>query len=258
MSYTLNTSANAAFVGQAASTSTTTAINLPSGTTVAAGFYVNGILRFLTGANTGNEQIISANTASSFTVGAFTSAPASGDVFEVILGNTAPSVSQNVASIGGTSQTGADWTPLLQNVSGATGATAAAAPTRAMLLAGSDGTDLRALSVDPSGRLIGAVDLVAMTQIASQAAATDFASFTAPFAGIATVQISLSNTSVLSLSVTPSGGSTPTVSAANSGVELPAGQWQTLSFAISAGAAYALQVANTQTSVAVSIEGAMR
>lgn len=258
MAYTLNTSANAAFVGQAASTSTTTAIDLPSGTTVGAGFYSSGILRFLTGANAGNEQIISANTASGFTTGAFASAPATGDVFEVILGNAAQSVSQNIASIGTVAQTGADWTPLLQNVSGATSATGAAVPAKATLLGGSDGTDLRALAVDPSGRLIGSVDLVPMTQIASQAAGADFASFTAPFAGIATLQISLATTSALSLSVTPSGGSTPTVSAANGGIEIPSNEWQMLFFAISAGATYALQVANAQTSVAVSIEGAMR
>ena len=193
MSYSLNAPSNAAFVGQAASTSTATTIVLPTGSTAAANFYANGVLRFLTGANAGQEQVIASNTAAQFVTGEFSTPPAEGDVFAVILGTPAAGAS---------------------------------------------------------------VDLVPMTQIASQAAVTDFASLTAPFSGTATIQISLGSTSLVNLSATPSGGSTATVSALNMGAEIGGGQWETLQFAMSAGATYALQVADAQTSpLAVSIEG---
>ena len=54
-----------------------------------------------------------------------------------------------------------------QNLDATIAATGAAAPAKAVLFGGSDGTDLRALAVDSSGRLIGSVDLVALELISN-------------------------------------------------------------------------------------------
>lgn len=97
--------------------STATQINAPTGATLASGQYDGGILRFLTGALAGQEQIISSNTASAIATGAFTGAPAEGDLCEIIsLVQVQAIVSENISNIGGTAQTGADWTPLLQGI----------------------------------------------------------------------------------------------------------------------------------------------
>lgn len=78
---------------------------------------------------------------------------AKGDPFAIYY---VPGISQ----IGGTAQTAADWTPLLQDTSTSSADTAAAigtpedaVPTRAIMIAGSDGTDLRAASTDSLGNL---------------------------------------------------------------------------------------------------------
>ena len=102
------------------------------------------------------------------------------------------------------------------------------------------------------------VDLVTLETITNQASGTNFASFVAPFAGTATVQINLATNSVLSLSAKPSGG-TAVVATLNDGASITAGDWQTFQFSMAAGATYALQVGTTQVgALGVSIEGAMK
>lgn len=65
---------------------------------------------------------------------------AAGDVFTIYV---IPGLSQ----VGGTAQTGADWTPLIQDQAGATGASGTATPARTVLVGGTDGTDVWPLSV---------------------------------------------------------------------------------------------------------------
>lgn len=103
----------------------------------------------------------------------------------------------------------------------------------------------------------GSVNLSALQAISDQAASTDFSSFTAPFSGTATILVSLATASTLSLKVTDKSGTSVT-SDAYDGSTLTAGRWYDLSFQVSAGAKYALQVGTAQSgNMAVGITGAL-
>lgn len=109
------------------------------------------------------------------------------------------------------------------------------------------------------GLVPAALDLVALESIANQAAATNFAAFTASWSGEATVLLSLATASVVNLMATPSGGVQASLGAIQDGASIAAAQPQTFSFPISKGAAYALQVATAQTGdLFVSVKGARR
>jgi len=104
-----------------------------------------------------------------------------------------------------------------------------------------------------------AVDLVPLTAISNTAANTDFAKFTAPWSGTATVLLSLPTASVVNFMVTPSGGTEANAGAIQDGATIAAAQPQTFSFPVSAGASYALQVATAQSgTLFVHVKGARR
>lgn len=100
-------------------------------------------------------------------------------------------------------------------------------------------------------------DLVALEVIPTQAASTDFASFTAPYSGTATLLLSLSTASVVNLMATPSGGTEANLGAVNSGQAVAADEPYIVDFPISSGAKYAFQLATTQTgNLYVHVKGA--
>ena len=92
-----------------------------------------------------------------------------------------------------------------------------------------------------------AMDVVVLKAV-TPAANTDFAGFTAPYAGTATFAYFLSTASVVNLHATTVGATATATEATNSGNSVAASQWQTLDVPISSGAAYALQVATAQAS----------
>ena len=97
-------------------------------------------------------------------------------------------------------------------------------------------------------------DVVPLTSITNQAANTNFATFTAPYAGVAKMLIGLATTSAVYLAVTPSGG-TQSVWAINSGQALSSGELYAFEFPVSSGASYSLQVGTAQSgNLIVSIE----
>ncbi len=99
----LASSARAALFVPAGKSSTTTVLNLPTGQTVVASFYVGGLLRCIQGANANQEQTITANTTASITTAAFTTTPAAGDLYVVIPTQAAgPTPPVNVTQVGGT------------------------------------------------------------------------------------------------------------------------------------------------------------
>lgn len=83
--------------------------------------------------------------------------------------------------------------------------------------------------------------------LSNQAAATTFASFTAPFGGQADITIDLATTSTLELRVTPSGGSEVSKGLLNSGSSLTGGDTYGFTFTITAGAKYGFRVATAQS-----------
>lgn len=97
----------------------------------------------------------------------------------------------------------------------------------------------------PTGNL--EVDVVEEQSISDQAAATTFASFTAPFGGQADITIDLATTSTLELRVTPSGGSEVSKGLLNSGSSLTGGDTYGFTFTITAGAKYGFRVATAQS-----------
>lgn len=105
-----------------------------------------------TAALRGQWTKITANTGNTLTVSpALPATPASGDTYDIrIFGSRVI----NIESVGGTSQTGADWTPLFQAIADALAADGAAVPSKTLQIGGSDGTDLRALLMDALGRPI--------------------------------------------------------------------------------------------------------
>lgn len=116
---------------QVGSGATTTSIPVvlrnPSGTAVnvagqAGQDLVGATVEFVSGANIGSSRAITA-VASNGTLTLDTAldvAPASGDLFVVIKGiNVTATASENISQVGGTAQTGADWTTYLSNISSA-------------------------------------------------------------------------------------------------------------------------------------------
>ena len=100
-------------------------------------------------------------------------------------------------------------------------------------------------------------DLVPLKSIATQAASTDFASFTATYSGTATVLLSLSTASTVLLMATPSGGTEANLGTLNSGQAIAANEPYMVEFPISAGAAYAFQLGTAQTgNLYVHVKGA--
>ena len=192
----------------------------------------------------GKWQQITANTGNALALAAALPAiPAAGDTY-----NIRPFGQQtlNINSVGGTAQTGADWTTYFKSLWQSIVTLGSAISNGvAMLMAGSDGTNARALLVDTTGRLIAAKDLVALTVISNQAANTDFGAFTAPWSGTATVIITPATASVLNLRATIS-ATEYTVGPVNSGVALAAGDPFEFDMPISSGIAYAFQFAIAQ------------
>ena len=171
--------------------STTTVINASTITSV-ANQWQSGYIFFVGGANNGQFAQISSNTATSFTLSsALPSTPVVGDQYLIFLGtqvNVTVSAPENLAQWDGTAVapplddasdgvatatggiprilarltawTGSAWSRLklaasgsLQTKDDATGTTGTTATTTAMQVAGTDGTNLRALSVDDGGAI---------------------------------------------------------------------------------------------------------
>lgn len=201
------------------------ATDIPTqGRTYVAGAWANATMHFMSGELAGTDAVVATNTPSVFTLAAaLAQIPAAGDRFILNLGatvNVQVNAPENVAQWGG----------------------AAVAP---------------ALAAD--GLVPAATDLVALEAIANQAAATNFASFTAAWAGTATVLLSLATASVVNLMATPSGGVQASLGAIQDGSTVAAAQPQTFAFPISKGAAYALQVVTAQTgNLFVHVKGARR
>ncbi len=172
--------------------STTTVINASTITSV-ANQWQSSYIFFVGGANNGQFAQISSNTATSFTLSStLPHTPVVGDQYLIFLGtqvNVTVSAPENIAQWDGTAVapplddasdgvatatggiprilarltawTGAAWSRLklaasgsLQTKDDATGTAGVAAGTTVIQVGGSDGTNLRALSVDDSGRQI--------------------------------------------------------------------------------------------------------
>lgn len=154
----------AVFAAAAAGSSSATNI-VPLSGEPAGGYYVNGLLRFVTGALAGQEQVVSANTTGGFTVPAFTAAPAAGDLFIVISRAVVQAiVSENIAQIGGKAQTGADWTPLLQDAAAPsmTKGETFGATQQFVVVGGTDGNTAQPWTVHDNGAaVVGPVQVTA-------------------------------------------------------------------------------------------------
>ncbi len=110
---------------------------------LADSFYVDGVLTFTTGELAGEQFTITANTTSTFTLSPVANiAPNVGDEYYILpaVADISATVSENVAKIGGVTVPGS---PI--------GTAGGVAPTVATQVAGSDGTDLRAIKTDSTG-----------------------------------------------------------------------------------------------------------
>ena len=230
---------------------------------------------FRSGANQGFSTVVAsvASTVSGGTVtttvtvkDALPNALAAGDGFTIYralaIAVTAP---ENIQEVGGTpvptpGQTysgpvlpvgGNDGTyerPLATDATGrvkvvddqAQGAPGTAAPAQAVQVAGTDGANLRGLLTTPNGRLNQAVTVATVSAVA-ETANTNFATFTAPHDGVATLLIAVSTATTVSLV------GLGTTAALNSGGSLAAAQWYTFQFPVAAGQSYSLQVGTAAT-----------
>jgi len=102
------------------------------------------------------------------------------------------------------------------------------------------GTALAPVLVTPSGRLNQAVTATSLSATA-EAANTNFAPFTAPHDGVATLLIAVSTATTVSLV------GLGTTAALNGGGSLAAAQWYTFQFPVEAGQSYSLQVGTAAT-----------
>ncbi len=145
-----------------ASGSTTTVINVTKsdGTAVSLSTNVindltNSMISFESpGVNEGEyRHIASITDTGTITLDqALSNTPVAGNPFTILtLMSVDVTASENIAQIGGTGQTGADWTTFFQGLYDAAVAAGAAIPTKTLQVSGSDGTDARALSTDATG-----------------------------------------------------------------------------------------------------------
>ncbi len=164
----------------------------PSGTAVnvagrAGQDLVGATAEFVSGANIGSSRAITAaaNDGTLTLDTELNTAPASGDLFVVIKGNVTATASENISQVGGTTQTGADWTMLFQGVSNAVGTPGSAAPANATQMGGTDGTDLRVLVTDSTGvaKTMGAYS-EAKAGAASPVNSVQVSNFPTSFSGI--------------------------------------------------------------------------
>ena len=97
----------------------------------------------------------------------------------------------NINSVGGTAQTGADWTTFFSGIWGAIATIGSAIKATAMQIAGSDGTNARTISTDTTGALnlaAGTNSIGGVTQTPSTALYDGQASVTTTAAAIASSQ----------------------------------------------------------------------
>ncbi len=145
-----------------ASGSTTTVINVTKSDNTAVSLSTN-VINDLTnsmisfeapGVNEGQyRHIASITDAGTITLDqALSKTPVAGDPFTILtLMSVDVTASENIAQIGGTGQTGADWTTFFQGLYDAVIAAGVAIPSKTLQVSGSDGTDARALSTDATG-----------------------------------------------------------------------------------------------------------
>lgn len=205
---------------------------------------------------------ITANTDNTLTVSPdMPTAPVVGDRYNIRIYK---SQVMNLQSVGGQAQTAADWTPLLQDaadVDAAVGTPGTAAPSKAVQVQGSDGTNGHTISTDDEGRLNLAPDTLVWDAagLAVTANTNIFdTSYTPPSAG--TITITIGNLATGSAAIAylskdantaPNGGSAGTrIFAFNGGNALSAGNLYGYSFIVTANDTYNMQF-GTDTTVDV-------
>ena len=112
-------------------------------------------IEFKTGSNVGAVRVITSADANGTLQldQPLANTPAVDDHFIIYQNLHAVTSSNDISEVGGVTQTGADWTTLFQTFVAAIAAINAAIPTDAMMIGGSDGTDLRPIATDTEGRL---------------------------------------------------------------------------------------------------------
>lgn len=230
----LNTPSN--YAGSVGTGSTTTAV-----VDAVGGFSVNQwtdfAVQFTKNTTTASLQgvwrQITSNTADTLALAsALPTDPVQGDSYDI---RPFGQQTLNINSMGGEALPGSP-----------VGTPGSAAPTAVMQVGGSDGTDARTFLMDSTGRTIAAKDLVALAILTNTAANTDFGTFTAPWSGTATAQITPATGSVVNLMAYIS-STEYSLGPINSGVALVAGDPFEFDMPISSGTKYAFQYATVQS-----------
>lgn len=287
--------ARATFAGQVGTGSTTTVINLEGldlGSESLVGNFVLLDAGALGAGSTPQVASITANTDKSITVGALPIAPATGAniwIYQVATINA--NVSENLQQWAGTNLaapqgdadgvaplssglpvflahlvgwSGSAWNRLKVLASGAlqvrddaTGSTGTAAPTVAILSGGSDGTDLRPVLTDPTGRQITGSGPTLANYVPSGTAAAvttplllTYGNVKSPYAvtheGTINLAVAISAASQVSISHNASSGS-PSYNTLNGGQSLAAGSEYAYSIPVKSGDSIDLELSAAAT-----------